>query len=150
MEVTAKTRDRRIVVVHHGEAKTDHQDEGYKVGKVEPAAMLTSGEAGLDAVPNHQNGGKSPKEVLAHAVEDPKILLHERIDRLQHCIEEVHDLSVVLRFGPHVLRESIATQALGQIAVEGSEILGHLLPHLDREIEVRNVRVSLPFRLQNL
>src|ERR1700687_861359 len=100
MEVTVKGGKRRIVVIHHREAKTDHQNEGHKVGEVEPAAMLSSGERSLDAIPNHQDGGEGPEEVLTHSIEDPKVLLHERVNCLQHFVEEVHGFSVVPGSGP--------------------------------------------------
>src|SRR5258708_3046336 len=48
------------------------------------------------------------------------------------------------------LREPVTGEALRQVAVEGSEILGRLLPHLDGEVEVRDVSVSLLFGLENL
>src|ERR1700730_12861345 len=48
------------------------------------------------------------------------------------------------------LREQITSQALGPVVVEGGEILGHLLPHVHGEVEVRGVGVSLLFRLENL
>ena len=112
--------------------------------------MFACGQSRLDAVPNHQDGGEGPEQVLSHAVEDPKVLLHERIDRLQHCVKEVHGLSLVLRSGPCALREAVTSQALGQVAVEGGKILRRLLPHLDGEVEVGGVRVSLLFRLENL
>ena len=112
--------------------------------------MVARRQAGFDAVPHHQNGGEGPEQVLSHPVEDSKILLHERVDRLQHCVKEVHGFSVSSCSGPRVLREPIAAEALGQVAVEGSEILGHLLPHLHGEVEVRGVGVSLLFRLENL
>src|SRR5580700_3881434 len=112
MEVAAKAGNRRIVVVHHREAKTDHQNQRHKVGEMKSAAVLAGGQSRLDAVPNHQDGSECPEQVLSHPVEDPKVLLHERIDRLQHCVKEVHGLSVVLRSGPCALRESVTSQAL--------------------------------------
>src|SRR5271157_3438338 len=94
MEVAAKAWDRRVVIIHHGEAKTDHQNQAHKVGEVESASMLTSHKCRLDAVPDNQNGGEGPEKVLPHAIEDPEVLLHERIDRLKHRIEEVHGISL--------------------------------------------------------
>src|SRR5208283_5931522 len=94
MKVAAKAGDWRVVVVHHGEAKTDHQNQAHEVGEMESATMLTRCERRLDAVPDNQNGGEGPKEVLPHAIEDPEVLLHERIDRLKHRIEEVHGISL--------------------------------------------------------
>src|SRR5258708_25212186 len=57
---------------------------------------------------------------------------------------------LVLRSGLYVLREPVTGEALRQLAVEGSEVLGRLLPHLDGEVEVRGVSVSLLFGLENL
>ena len=93
VEVAAKAGDRRVVVVHHREAKTDHQNERHEVGEVESAAVLTCGKRRLDAVPDHQDGGEGPEQVLPHAIEDPEVLLHERIDGLKYGIKEVHGIS---------------------------------------------------------
>jgi len=61
MEIAAKAGDGRVVVVHHGKAKADHQNQAYEIRKVEAAALIAGGQGRFDAVPNHQNGRESPK-----------------------------------------------------------------------------------------
>src|SRR5215813_1079209 len=100
MEVSPEAGNGCVVVPGHGEAKTDHQDQSHKVCEMKSTTVFAGSERGFDAVPNHQNGGKGPEQVLAHTVENAKILLHQRVDRLQHCVEEVHGVSVVLCSGP--------------------------------------------------
>src|SRR5439155_11514276 len=123
MEIATKPWDWRVVVVHHREAKTDHQNQRHKVGEVEAAAVLAGSERGFNAVPNHQDGGEGPEQVLSHPVEDPKVLLHQRVDCLQHSVEEVHGISVVLRSGSRSLWHAISTEAVSQDRVETSQIL---------------------------
>jgi hypothetical protein len=43
---------------------------------VKSAVMLAGGKAGFDAVPNDENSGEGSEQVLAHAIEDPKVLLN--------------------------------------------------------------------------
>src|SRR5258708_1659684 len=100
MEVAAKAGDGRIIVVHHTEAEADHEDQGHKVSEVEAATMLASGECRLDAIPNHQDGGKGPEQVLPHPVEDPKVLLDECVYRSQDKVEQIHCGSSVVVPGP--------------------------------------------------
>src|SRR5260370_7149944 len=54
---------------------------------------------------------------------------------------------LVLRSGLYVLREPVTGEALRQLAVEGSEVLGLFLPHLDSKVEVRGFSLSFLFAL---
>src|SRR6266581_7201848 len=90
MKVAPKSRDGRVIVVHHRESKADHENQRYKVGEMKAAASLAGGKTRLDAVPNDENGGEGPEQVLPHAIEDPKVLLHKRVNRLEDFVEKVH------------------------------------------------------------
>src|ERR1700730_7979261 len=89
MEIASKARDRCVVIVHHGETKADHQNESHEVGEVESAAMLSGSKRCLDPAPDNQNCGPSPEKVLAHSIENPNVLLNERIDCSKGRIEEI-------------------------------------------------------------
>src|ERR1700730_10197236 len=90
MEIASKAGDGSVVIVHHGETEADHQNESHEVSEVESAAMFSGSERCLDPVPDNQNCGQGAEKVLAHSIEDPKVLLDECIDCLKDRIEEIH------------------------------------------------------------
>jgi hypothetical protein len=55
-----------------------------------PAA--SGGECGFDAVPNHEDRSESTEEVLAHRVEEAKILREQIVDGPKDKLKVVHRL----------------------------------------------------------
>jgi hypothetical protein len=100
VEVAPKPWNGSVVVVHHREAKADHQNQSHEVSEVEPAAMFTGGKPRFDAVPGDHDGCESSKQVLSHAIKHAYVLLDQGVHRLQHGIEKIHSLS-----GVRALRE---------------------------------------------
>src|SRR6266851_1128490 len=90
METSAHARNRGAVVVHHCKAKADSQEQACEVVEMKHVLTASGGEGRFHSVPNHQDCGKGPEQVLAHGVEEAKILLEQVVDGLKDELEVVH------------------------------------------------------------
>src|ERR1700694_2143664 len=77
------------VVIDHGEAKTDGEQQAREV--VELERMLAAGgrEGRPDAVPSDEDGREAPAQVLAHGVKQAEVLREQVVDRLKDVLQEV-------------------------------------------------------------
>ncbi len=85
----ANARDGIVEVVHHPKSETDGQDQAGEVIKVEGTLAARCGKGGFHPKPGDENGGEAPEQVLAHSVEEAKILREQIIDRLKDELQKV-------------------------------------------------------------
>jgi dissimilatory sulfite reductase (desulfoviridin) alpha/beta subunit len=47
------------------------------------------GQRGFDSVPSHENRGEGAEKILAHGVEEAKVLGEQVVDRLKNVLQEI-------------------------------------------------------------
>src|SRR4029077_4641235 len=74
MEASAHAGNRSAVVIHHCKTKADRQKQAFEIVEMKHVLAASGGEGRFHPVPNHQDRCKGPEQVLAHGVEEAKIL----------------------------------------------------------------------------
>src|ERR1700689_1931258 len=82
--------NRGAVVIHHCKTEGDGQEQACEVVKIKNLASASGGEGRFHAEPNHEDSGKGSEQVLAHCVEEAKILREQIVDGLIDELEVVH------------------------------------------------------------
>jgi hypothetical protein len=77
------------VIVDHGEAEADGEEQAGKIIEVERIFPTRGGQSGFDPVPNDEDGGKRAKQVLAHGVEETEVLGKQSVDGLKDVLQIV-------------------------------------------------------------
>src|SRR6266478_2760603 len=89
VEAGSYAGNRRAVVVDHGEAKTDGEEETREVVELKGLLAACGGQSRLYAVPDDEDGCEHTKKVLAHGVEEAEVLREQVVDRLKDVLQEV-------------------------------------------------------------
>src|SRR6266851_5239691 len=89
MEARAHARYWCAVVVDHGKAETDREQQTRKMIEMKRTAATSGGESGLRAVPDNENGREHAKQVLAHGVEEAEVLHEQVVDGLKDILQEI-------------------------------------------------------------
>src|SRR5260370_30416560 len=74
VEAGSHAGNRRVVVVDHGEAKTDGEQEACEVVELKGLLAACCGQGRLYAVPDDEDGGEHAEEGLAHGVAEAEVL----------------------------------------------------------------------------
>ena len=90
MKACAHARNRGAVVIHHCKTEGDGQEQACEVVEVKHVPPASGGECRFHAIPNHQDCGKGSEQVLAHCVEEAKVLREQIVDGLKDELEVVH------------------------------------------------------------
>src|ERR1700681_1599491 len=90
MKTCAHARNRGAVIIDHCKAESDGQQQACEVVEVKHVPPPSGGERRFHAVPNHEDGGKGSEQVLAHCVEEAKILREQVVYGLKDELEVVH------------------------------------------------------------
>src|SRR5579862_4509306 len=90
MEASAHARNRGAVVIHHCKTKADGQKQACEVVEMKHVLTASGGEGRFHSVPHHKDCGEGPEQVLAHGVEEAKILREQVVDGLEDELEVVH------------------------------------------------------------
>src|SRR5258708_36798538 len=88
MEARAHARDWCAVVVHHGKAETDREQQTREMIEMKRSAAASGGQSGLRAVPYDKNGRKHAKQVLAHGGEEAEVLAEQVVDGLKDVLRD--------------------------------------------------------------
>ena len=83
VEARADAGDGGAVVVDHGEAEADGEQQAGEVVEVEGVLAAGGGESGFDAIPGHEDRGEHAEQVLAHGVEEAEVLGEQIVDGLK-------------------------------------------------------------------
>src|ERR1700676_4454802 len=89
VEAGSHARNRRAVVIDHGEAKTDGEEEAREVVELEGLLAACGGQSRLYPVPDDEDRGEHTEEVLSHSVEEAEVLREQVVDCLKDVLQEV-------------------------------------------------------------
>ena len=88
-EAVAGAGDRRRVVGQHPQAEGDHQDQVGELGEVKAAVSLRSGQGGLDAEPDDEDGGQATEDVESRGLQGVALRREQLGDGLSKLRDDV-------------------------------------------------------------
>src|SRR6185437_2135312 len=82
-------RNRSGIVLHHREAKCDHEKQTREASKVESFPAFGARQSGLHSKPHNKDGGEPAKQILAHANEQIEVRCHQSPDAVFNGSERI-------------------------------------------------------------